>query len=457
MYHLRLRNRAPSTEVTVRAPSVSPQIVSSVGAGPVSTRARTARSDYPIVFSPVNAVVEEALSHEILYLDEAGNPKDKSRIPIANALDFPNTAMSSYKFLSTLMSGYLTLPQMDVLVWRREGSYVVPGAPVNGFTPDTVAGFTLLPKGARQVVMGREQFTIQTPGGQLVFYNDSVLSLKYALLPDDGWTGISPGSSTSVESQIQRDLGLYQRGFFENGAKPSLLVTIYARTSDEYERMRRDYEAANRGASRQQGVVYQRVVADGISGNGEARIEVKPVGTVNNELALDELTRYTGTRIDGAQGVSPIIYGDASTTTYQNQELVERKFYRTVQQRYQHFLRDLEFELRRVCGDIGFHMGFEEFEKEITQQRMDLSNAARNNTTAFRRLLAMGYSAKQAATMLDLPETWYEEPANPQDASLLVSDVSESDDGDSPEDGMMAANAGAAFSDVRPLASKEVA
>lgn len=375
--------------------------------GPTNTWARTIRSDFENSFASINAIIDDIQSRRLFPVDAANKELPRSVSPLWWTLDHPNDRMSGQKFISTLISGYLALPETNVLLWRRQNGASLPGAPEGGFTHGTVGGFTILPRGSRRQVGGEEKFQVWTADGFNLFGRDSVMTLKHSILPDDGYTGVSPGSSSHQEAQIADYLAQQQRAFFENGAQPQLLVTFHARTAAEAELLKKDFEKHYRGTRNAGGTVYQTVISDGVAGNGEARIEVTPIAAVNNTLAINDIVAWTQGRIDGAQGVSPLMYGKADAATYNNQQTAKAAFYAKVDNVLSRFFDDFQFELERVTGaPLPFFFGYEARNAEITDEQKTVADTRVANANAYNSLINNGATPAQAAAALCLPEDW---------------------------------------------------
>lgn len=394
---------------------------------PYSARARTIRSDYENAFAPISTIVDEVVNRGVYLADPRDLEKDISAsTPLWYALTQPNDRMDWFSFLGLLVSGFMALPELSLLLWHFNGEQqVVPGAPREGFTLDTIAGFTVLPRGSREInAQGEEQWRIASAArGQLVFDRDSVITLKYSVLPDDGYTGVSPGSSSAQEAAIRDSLNQYERGFFNNGATPSLIVTIYSRSRKEFETIRDAYEAANRGPGKQGGVVYQSVIDNAVAGTAQPRIEVVPVGAVNGTLAINDIVSFTSATINSNYGVSPIMFGDATTTTYQNQQLVDRNFSKRCEAVMRRLFMAFERELARVTHtytpNLPFKFAWTVSNIELTDELKTQADTNVARVNALRSLVDAGADTRAAAIALGLSEEWQSLTLEPSGMSAL--------------------------------------
>jgi hypothetical protein len=374
---------------------------------------KTVRSNYANAFAPISAIVDEAVKRNIRIVRPDNDEIDIGpREPIWYALNHPNNRMDFMALLGIMISGFTSLNEISLLLWHHNGEKVIPGCPEGGFTTSNISGFTVLPKCCKcHNSNGEERWVIQTlKKGRLEFCDKSVITLKYGLLPDDGITGISPGSASEQESSVRDSLNIYERAFFANGAKPSLIVTIHARSKEEFIAIRNEYELANRGAGKQGGVVYQAMydtMPQGISA-GSPSIEVTPIGAVNDTLAINDIVGYTERTINGNYGISPIIWGDASTTTYQNQQLVDKKFMARVQSILVRLFSNLERELARVCRieELPFKFCWDNTDEELTDELQTIADIRAKNVQALRGLIELGAEADKAVEALCLGEEW---------------------------------------------------
>ena len=364
------------------------------GAALYNSRMRTIRSDEANMFAPVNALVQEAVNRDIYPLDQYGQ-----RIPLQLAptmwqvLQNPNGDYSFTKFLNTAMAAYIANHEVRILFWHTTG-----GDPEPGYTSlNSIAGITFLQRGSRYNVMDAVKYNVRGLNGDMhIVGRESVATLRYSI-DADTMTPVSPGSASHEVAQIVDAMNMQLQAYFDNDATPSLRVIIHAKTTAEYDQIRRTYEQGNRGAAHSYGTVYQHVVDDGVLGNGNPRIEIIPVGANSNNLDVSSITAYAQGIINANLGVSPLIYGDTDATSYQNQEVVNDKFNRRVINTLRQFLSDLAFELNRITGGIGFTFGFDYQETEFAEKKLTQSQTTVQNATAFQTLINLGVNSDMAA------------------------------------------------------------
>lgn len=403
-------SRQPKSEIKNNVPTAIQGWNSSSTFGNTSTWNRTTRSDFANNFASVNQIMGDIFSRKIYPVDDRG---DKLPLRFATgwwALQHPNDRMGFAKFISTLVAGYLVLPELNVLVWHRESdrngkAYLVPGAPDGQeFAPNTIAGFTILPRGSRWNIGGEEKFRVVLDSGVRYFERRDVITLKYAILPDDGYTGVSPGSASHNEAQITDYLAQQQRAFFEKGATPTLQVTIHARNAPEANILKRQFQESYRGASNSGGTIFQTVISDGIQGDGSPQIEVETLSPTNQSLAVDTISTWAQGVIDANQGVSPVIYGKVDAASFDTEKTARARFYAQTDAVLSRFLSDLKFELDRIVGgDIGWDFGFEVRNIEVASEQKVIADTRVANMQAFTLAINSGATPAQAQAALALP------------------------------------------------------
>lgn len=387
----------------------APQQTTAAGAwlGPVNTTARTQRSNLANEFAAVNAIVDEVYSREFFPTKSDGTRDTDANSSLLRVLARPNSNMNERMLVSTLISGTLTLPEMNVLLWHlenRDGEIVqTPGAPAGGFTEQTISGMTILPRGTRITGPDYEpRYVFNFNGARHVVERNSVLSLKSAILPDDGVSGISPGSATQTEAGIMDRLVQQQRAYFDNGAKPDVMVKIHARTAQEAENFKALYLRNLRGARAAGGTLFSTILS-GEDGAPAAWMEVEPVNATNHAQDVPAIAEFAQGRIDGAQGVSPLMYGRADAATYNNQQTAKARFYEKVDNLLMRFFDNFQHELERVVGaELSFNFGWTTREIEITDEKKTQADTRVANVNAFLALVNAGASAGQAAEALGL-------------------------------------------------------
>lgn len=375
------------------------------GMGLINTQMRTKRSDYANAFGPTNALVQEALGREIYPLGPTGVRLYEPYPKTWQVLQCPNVDMDFTSFLRTAMVGYLTSAETHILLWHDSDGRGTDPAP--GFTDiQHLCGMTFLPKGSRTQLVNQQQYSVLDAHGQRqTVTDDSILTLHYSLDPAT-LVPISPVSASHEFAEILDSLAMQLRSYFNNNATPQMMVTIHAKTAQEFQAIRHSFEAANRGPGNSYGTVYQHVVDNGVEGGGNPRIEITPVGGSPINMDIQTICDVASQKINANLGVSSLIYGDTDSVSYQNQEVVNDKFNRRVVNTLKQFLRDLTFELNRVTGGIGFTFGFDYQETEFAEKELTQAQTIYAKAQAFQILVNAGVPSDLAAQAVDAPDTW---------------------------------------------------
>lgn len=373
---------------------------------------KTVLSDYENAFAPVSAIVDEIIKRNV-HLASPSNPENdiSSSQALWYALTHPNDRMGFHSFLGVMVAGFLVLPELSLLLFHK-GADGKPkaGMPEGGFSINTIYGFVVLPRWCKsRQADGTEQWQVKIAGEQRTFLRKDVITLKYSTLPDDGITGVSPGSSSKQEAAIRDGLNQYERAFFANGAKPSTIVTIYAPSKQEADAIKQSYEMANRGAANSNGTLYQTVIEGGMnSGAPQPHIEVTPVGGVNNTLSISEIVGFTSDTINANYGISPAMFGNTTDLNYQNRKIVESQFKDRVQAICVRLFGELERELQRITNTptLPFVFAWDNPETEIVDEEKVKADTLVSITTAITNLMKLGADSDAAVKALGLDEAW---------------------------------------------------
>ena len=292
--------------------------------------------------------------------------------PIVDAVRHPNDLMSGDKMLAFMFGSYLVEPYSDFLMWHwgvdDDGNMMaIPGRPASD-QPDNFAGFTVLPSDMRHTdATGTYWLLKGSNHDEWRIDEDDAFTLSYQYLTEDGFTGISPASSVAQEGKIRDGLAQQQLANLLNGGRPDLIVKITASTARRAQELRDEYETKNRGAVNQGGIVYDLNISDPLTGSNVEAVEVTPVGFDNRSMAVEVIDNYTKNGINASMGVSPIMFGDATTTSYQNQQIVERNFAKTLNAYMDSFLNDLLFTLQsKFSTPLNFDFAYDDAEVEIS-------------------------------------------------------------------------------------------
>ncbi|QHJ77437.1 MAG: hypothetical protein [Caudoviricetes sp.] len=373
--------------------------------GLINTQMRTKRSDYGNSFGPVNALVQEAVERAIYPVGPTGAKLLPPYPKAWQILQAPNTSMDFKSFLRSALIGYLSNSSVEMLAWHDSDTH--GSDPEPGYTDMAHwCGLTFLPKGSRNNVLNETQYQVLDAHGQRQIVTDAdVISLHYSMDPGT-LAYVSPVSASHEFAQILDSLAAQVRAYYNNGAVPELIVTIHAKTNEEFQKIRRAFERHNRGPSNSYGTVYQQVIDNGVQGNNAPKIDITPVGGNGLDMNVKEICDVASQKINANLGVSSLIYGDTDSVSYQNQEVVNDKFNKRVTNTLKQFLSSLTFELNRMTGGIGFAFGFEYEETEFAEKELTQAQTIYAKAQAFELLINSGVDSDKAAAAVDAPDTW---------------------------------------------------
>ena len=373
--------------------------------GLINTQMRTKRSDYGNSFGPVNALVQEAVERAIYPVGPTGAKLLPPYPKAWQILQAPNTSMDFKSFLRSALIGYLSNSSVEMLAWHDSDTH--GSDPEPGYTDMAHwCGLTFLPKGSRNNVLNQVQYQVLDAHGQRQIVTDAdVISLHYSMDPGT-LAYISPVSASHEFAQILDSLAAQVRAYYNNGAVPELIVTIHAKTNEEFRKIRSAFERHNRGPSNSYGTVYQQVINNGAQGDNEPKIEITPVGSNGLDMNVKEICDVASQKINANLGVSSLIYGDTDSVSYQNQEVVNDKFNKRVTNTLKQFLSSLTFELNRMTGGIGFAFGFEYEETEFAEKELTQAQTIYAKAQAFQLLINAGVDSDKAAAAVNAPDTW---------------------------------------------------
>lgn len=373
--------------------------------GLINTQMRTKRSDYGNSFGPVNALVQEAVERAIYPVGPTGAKLMPPYPKAWQILQAPNTAMDFKSFLRSALIGYLSNSSVEMLAWHDSDTH--GSDPEPGYTDMAHwCGLTFLPKGSRNNVLNQIQYQVLDAHGQRQIVTDAdVISLHYSMDPGT-LAYISPVSASHEFAQILDSLAAQVRAYYNNGAVPELIVTIHAKTNEEFRKIRSAFERHNRGPSNSYGTVYQQVINNGAQGDNEPKIEITPVGSNGLDMNVKEICDVASQKINANLGVSSLIYGDTDSVSYQNQEVVNDKFNKRVTNTLKQFLSSFTFELNRLTGGIGFAFAFDFEETEFAEKELTQAQTIYAKAQAFQLLINAGVDSDKAAAAVDAPDTW---------------------------------------------------
>ena len=385
---------------------------------------------YDNVFPYVNAIAQRfstiipyAVTQDLQRIDPA---------PTAvNALYAPNSDYSCREFLSFIASSILTQSHLDVLIWTLNNGTVQPGGTV---TRDNIAGYTFLPQNSRQYNASRtdweHQVTLNVDGidSLLHFTRDETIALTYSHHPVDPTRGIAPAMTIRKWASVDDMIADYERGFFGNGAVPAGMMGIVSETGADFTKNRNRLEDTFRGAGNNNGVVYNWIPVDPATNKPSqtGKLVWVPFQQSNNTLDLETVDNVVNNRLANAHGVPDIIRGIDNGQTYANAEQAEKAFIENTLQPLCLTVWDKwQFELDRICGDIGYGITFDLNLPAQTDVEYQQAQTEQTKVESFLALVNAGATPMMAAHVLNLPDDYGALTVAPQTTAPTSSIVSE--------------------------------
>ena len=338
------------------------------------------------------------------------------------ALYAPNDQFSCLEFLKFIANSILTQSHLDILVWTNQGGYVQPGGKV---TPDNIAGYTFLPQDSRQWDSNHTTWTHRVTmsiNGRLetrTFTRDETIALNYSAHPLDPSRGISPAQTIRKWANVDDMIADYERGFFANGAVPAGMMGIVSATADDFTRTKNQLEQAFQGAGHNNGVVYNMIPVDPLSGkpSDTGKLVWVPFQQANNSLDLSSLNDVVNNRLASALAVPDIVRGIDNGQTYANAEQAERAFIEnTLKPLCMTVWDKFQFELDRITGGLGYGINFTLDVPAQTDVRKVQADTQAVQVDTLIKLINAGASVETAVKALHLPDEYNAlelEPATP--------------------------------------------
>ena len=305
---------------------------------------------YENVYASVRPIASRFSTLLPYNVDKSGNRVDD--VPATQALYRPNKQMGYTSFLDTAIVGVLTQPELNMLVWRKEGGKAIPGGKI---TKDNIIGYTFI-GGAKTDIYGNKVWEVQRKNGEMVTYTeDEVITIVHSRNPRDLSVGYSPAQAAKRWTNIDDYIADYQAGFFNNSAVPSGMFVITAPTNKEYSDIVKNMKAYHQGAANNGGVMYSYQPIDPATNKpAQAGITWIPFNVSNKDLELGTLFDNTNQKIDSAFGVPAIVRGVDDSATYANAQVAKRNFIEGVLDPLaRSFYAQLTHELNRITGGLG--------------------------------------------------------------------------------------------------------
>lgn len=380
---------------------------------------------YAQIFPYSNAIAGR-FSTIIPYAVDAQGERINPAPPALKALYAPNDQFSCLEFLKFIANSILTQSHLDILIWTNQGDYIQAGGDI---TPDNIAGYTFLPQDSRQWDSSHTTWThrvTMTVNGRLetrTFTRNETIALSYSSHPLDPSRGISPAQTIRKWANVDDMIADYERGFFANGAVPAGMMGIVSTNADDFTRTKNQLEQAFQGAGRNNGVVYNMIPVDPLSGkpSDTGKLVWVPFQQANNSLDLSSLNNVVNSRLASALAVPDIVRGIDNGQTYANAEQAERAFIEnTLKPLCMTVWDKFQFELDRITGGLGYGINFTLDVPAQTDVRKVQADTQAVQVDTLIKLINAGANVESAVKALHLPDEYNALELGPSIPSLFA-------------------------------------
>lgn len=187
-------------------------------------------NNYENAFASIRVIVSRFADIEPFVIDKTGNRVESN---LLDRLYTPNKGMSAYDFREALA----------VMSLVHNKVYIRPHFKGSRKTVDTLKGFTILQGITERVVDGKVIYS--TPNGD-TFSSDELIILK-SVNPYNLNEGFSHAYASRRWTTLDDYITDYQAGFFRNGAVPSGVFLIRAKTYQDFIDIKRNMQNMHRG------------------------------------------------------------------------------------------------------------------------------------------------------------------------------------------------------------------
>ena len=323
----------------------------------------TEGDDYENAYGSITKIVQSGSVLEP-YLKDANGERYNEDHNVLTRLYHPNIDMSDEEFRAAMFLLYLTKPKFYIRVHYSKNAKRANGT----IDANKITGFTFLERVTPIRIAGELKY--QTALG--TFDEKEVMSFG-GLNPNGLLSGYSPMQAVRRWNRIEDYMADYQAAHFRNGAVPAGMFIITAPSEAAFKDIKKKMQSHARGAKNNNNILYSYKPVSSSGIQQQAQIEWIPFNTSNKDLALKDLHEIVQNKQDDAFGVSGVIRGDVSETTFASARVVEKLFVKyTLKPTARAIYRRLSHELARVTGGYGFSVGFDleipVLEEELTQQ-----------------------------------------------------------------------------------------
>lgn len=351
---------------------------------------------YENVYASVRPIVNRFTDIEPYALDIRGKKVESSTV---DAIYRPNDKMGFTQFLDALAVGVLTQPEVNILVWRKEGRRVLPGGKLR---KDNVAGYTFINRWTTDVY-GKRVYERQTQYGTETFTDDEVITLVHSRNPRDLTKGYSPTAAARRWTKIDDLIADYQAGYFNNSAVPAGMFIITAPTAQEYRDIVTQMKAHHQGASKNSNVMYSYQELDKATGKpAQASITWVPFNVTNKDLELGVLFDNTNKKIDSSFAVPAVMRGVDSNSTYSNANVSKREFVEGVIEPFtKNIWSQWTHEMNRITGGIEAVIKFDLVIPAVVDEDKVIEETKKIRDDRIKQYIDLGYSLESIKSYLD--------------------------------------------------------
>ena len=355
---------------------------------------------YDNTFPNITRIAESFMTIQPYAVDMRGN-----RVANANAITaiyHPNREMSSVDFFEALMVMALVHPTVYLLVWRKEGSQVLPGGQI---TEKNIAGFTFL---ERPVVYRDADGTITYRQGTQEYNDREVIAISLNTNPYDLLEGYSPSIAAKKWSNVDDAIVDFQAGYFRNGAVPAGQFIVTASSVEEFNKTVDKLQANHRGAGNNNNVVYVHRPTSSIDGKPlNAQIEWVPFAQSNKDMTLQTLFDQANKKIDMDFGVPQEIKGYLQNSNYASANVAERVFDKyVIAPKALKIWTKFTHELNRITGGLGYAISFEYNISALADEDKVVAETRKTQFELLATALASGFTLESSIEALDLPASF---------------------------------------------------
>lgn len=297
---------------------------------------QTYRNDYENAFASIRVIASRFAKIEPYAIDSAGESVASN---VLDRIYTPNTAMSAYDFREALAVMSLIHNKVYIQAHFRSKRRAA----------DSLVGFTLLEGVSEHTIDGKVEYWLGS-GEKLT--NKDVMVLK-SINPYDLSAGFSHAYAARRWTAIDDYIADYQAGFFKNGAVPTGMFRIRAKSRQDFIDIKNNLQNSHRGAGNNGNVSYDWI-QETAEGDSKSVIEWIPFNVANKDLALKEIFEEANKKIDSVYGVPASLRGVNDTNTYASVRVDEQIFYENTLDPFTlKVWSKFTHELNRITGGLG--------------------------------------------------------------------------------------------------------